>query len=231
MKTSNKWLSALVIAVFAANAGIMAVDRMLLAHEPATAETDAADIGKDPNAESEGGVVPADSVNWTRMTLGLRHSLRKKFNQDSSIFRDIGLVFYFNRFKRTGLSFIGKPGNNSICELDFIYRKTGADSMRGRYPRFPGNDLISIDIAKYKKEEDPRVWEKMLVQYFKAEKSPAGTWEYWNQNNAACCGWTKGRWHTSISVPLEVCVRDSARTLELRDQIRDRVFAYYKKLK
>jgi hypothetical protein len=232
MKTSNKWLSILVIAVFAANAGIMTVDRILLAHEPAAAAVKKVDIGRNQDAESGSAVVPADGVNWTRITLGLRYSFWKKFNQESSIFRDINLDLYFNRFKKTGLSFIGKPGKNSIAELDFTYRRIGADSKRDQQSRFPTDCFISIGISKYKKEEEnPREREKMLSQYFRAVKSHSGVWEYWSQNNSACCSWTKGRWHTSISVPIEACGNDSAKAVELRDKIRGRLFAYYETLK
>jgi hypothetical protein len=231
MKTSNKWLSALVITVFTANAGILTVDRILLAHEPAAVAIKKVDIGMNQDAESDSVVVPADSVNWTRITLGLRYFFWKKFNQDSSIFRDIGLDFYFNRFKKTGLSFLGKPDRNTICELDFTFRRAGTDTMRYQQSRFPPDYYISIGISKYKKEEEnSQEWEKLLIQYFKAVKSPSGVWEYWNQYNSACCSWTKGRWHTSISVPIESCGGDSAKAIELRDKIRDRMFAYYKTL-
>ena len=89
---------------------------------------------------------------------------------------------------------------------------------------------ISVDIWKYKtKPESPRMFRYENAVFNELESLP-GVWDFW-MYQSACCEWARGMWITTVRVSLQCCGNDSAKTVQLRDKIRDRLFVYYRSLK
>lgn len=228
MKTSNKWLSSMILVLFLAPASLKIVERMCLKLESGYSASGFADQQKDQPGDSTAVPAPADDVNWTRINLGLRRSFRRGIIGDSSIFRDLHLAYLGNSCS-TGPYF--RPFNDSwICLLGFDYKKIESDSVTEEGPGYQENNYIDIDILKYKNAQPSFSISEYKKKAYKAKEFQAGVWEYW-MFDGACCEWTMGRWFTLIRVPLRVCGNDSARAVELRDKIRDRLFTYYKTLR
>jgi hypothetical protein len=227
MKTSNKCLSILIVALFLGTALLIIVERMLLGHEPAIVAAKVADAEKTQAWDSSLAVVPGDGVVWNRVTLGLRRSFRRGIIEDSSIFKDMRLTF-MDSWCWTGFF---KPLNRSTFGwFGLRYKKTDSDSLKPADSEGYVNDCIYIHIIKYKENRPSYEVDAYKKNILKAMESPHGVWNYWNYQSA-WCEWRKGRWFSQIEVTLKSCGNDSAKTLELRDQIRDRLFAYYKILK
>jgi hypothetical protein len=230
VKTSNKCLSVLIVVLFLGTASFMGVERMLMGHEPAAAAvaTEIIDAEAHQSGDSRSAVVPGDGIRWNHVTLGLSHSFKRGVIEDSSIFRDIHLKFvdcwcssrpFFKPFTGSEMFWFG-----------LRYRKTDSDSLKSEDSSDYGNDCIYIEAMKYKEKQPYHDVDAYKKNILKAVEYPHGAWNYWS-SHASCSEWTKDRWSTWVRVQLESCGNDSAKTLELRDQIRDRLFAYYKTLR
>jgi hypothetical protein len=229
MKTSNKLIAALIATLFLGTAVYMTAERIYMEHDTALAEDRVADPEKTPAEDSSGAVVPGNGVKWNRVTLGLRRSFRRGIIEDSSIFRDIRLTFS-DGWSQMTIPFYKRSDESYITWFGLSYRKNDSDSIKPEDPGDNWEETIRIRFIKYKENRPSRevaTFKKILT---KSVESPYGVWNYW-EYKSAFCEWTKGRWHVIIQVPLESCGNDSVKTLELRDQIRDRLFAYYKTLK
>jgi hypothetical protein len=218
MKTSDKLILSLISLLLLAPSFLKITERMCLRLEPPFSVPDFSGAAGAREGDSLVVTAPGDGVGWTRVTLGLRRSFKRGLIQDSSIFNDFNLVLSSN-FCRTEPFF--KPLDQKIlCQLVFRYFPKGSDSLKYSIP------FISVEICRYKeKPESPKMyWNKKAV-----ESSP-GIWEYWTFGSA-CCDWALGTWSTTVRVSLQSCGKDSAKTVELRDKIRDRLFVYYQSIK
>ncbi len=227
MKTSNKCLTVLMVALFLGTALLILVERMFLGHEPPVVTVEVTESRETQGGDSSLAVVPGDGVQWNRVTLGLKRSFTRGIIEDSSIFKDIHLAFV-DSYCWTGPFFKALKGTQMFC-FGLRYRKINADSLKPKDSNGYINDNIYIHIEKNKENQPSTEASAYTKNILKAVESPHGVWNYW-MSDAACCRWAKGRWHTHISVELQSCGNDSAKTIQLRDQIRDRLFAYYKRL-
>jgi hypothetical protein len=219
MKTSDKLLVCPILFLMMALSFLRIAERMCMRLEPPYSVPDLSGMARSRERDSILVTAPGDKVNWTRVTLGLRRSFRRGIIEDNSIFKDIRLGYSGNSCITS--PFFGPFTENILCWLRFSYVKTESDSWKS------GTSYVSIDIWKYKvKPESPKMF-RYNNAVFKETESLPGVWDYW-MNQSACCEWARGMWITSVRVPLQTCGNDSAKAVELRDQIRDRLFIYYR---
>jgi hypothetical protein len=229
MKTSNKLITALIATLFLGTSAYMAAERIFMERDPSISVDKTADSENVQAGDSSGAVVPGNGVKWNRVTLGLRRSFRRGIIEDSSIFRDIRLTFSDGWTLMT-MPFYKRSDKSYIAWFGLSYRKNDSDSIKPKDPGDYWEEAIRIHFIKYKENRpshEVATFKKILT---KSVESPYGVWNYW-EFKSSFCEWTKGRWHVIVRVPLQSCGNDSVKTLELRDQIRDRLFAYYKTLK
>jgi hypothetical protein len=228
MKTSNKILTPLALLMFLGIALLMVVTRMFLGYEPDNNASKAPASIPALAVDSSQAVSPAGNVRWHRVTLGLRKSMWRGVIEDNSIFKDLDLT-YVN--SSCWIRPLFRPFNESrTYSFGLQYRRILPDTVRLETSDGYVNDNIYIQFHKYNKNQTSHETDLYKKVQLKAVESPHGVWNYWSFD-AACCEWKKGRWYTHIDVQLGSCGRDSAKAVELRDKIRDRLFAYYKTLK
>jgi hypothetical protein len=225
MKASDKILGIAILALFAGSGLLKTAERIFLSYESGYGNTSDSKAGKSMACDSASAVAPGDAVKWNRVTLGLRRSFKQGIIEDGSIFRDIPLD-YSGHFAMTSPFF--KPiGGSIICFIAFDYLNNEPDSLK---KEDAVNRFIYIHITKYKPGKRPDASHYYIKKSFmKAVEYPPDVWSYCS---ASECGyeWFSGRWLTEIVIPLSSCGSDSAEAIELRDRIRDRLFAYYKTL-
>jgi len=229
MKTSDQCLSTLIATLFLGSALLLTAERLFMGLEPPIAAAKVADVENGQSGDSSQAVVPGDGVKWNRVTLGLRRSLQRGIIEDSSIFRDIRLK-YFNNSCITR-PFFRPLGKADCCWLWFSYLKAEPDSLKGGNAEPERYHFINVHVTKHRTANgSDSIHQYLILHQAKAEERPPGVWNY-RAFDGCWCEWRKGRWSTQIEVPLAVCGNDSAKAAELRDQVRDRLFAYYKNLK
>jgi hypothetical protein len=229
MKASDKILGTVILALFVGSGLLKTAERIFLFCESGYGNTLDSKAEKSQTCDSTCAVAPGDGVKWNRVTLGLRRSIKRGIIEDGSIFKDIHLD-YFDHGAWNQPFF--KPYQGSeICCISFEYLNAEPDSVKEEPAEENGYHFIFIHITKYKPGHRPdAIHEYIKINKFKAIESPPGVWSYRTQNDFYC-EWFAGSWLTQIDIPLYSCGNDSAKTLELRDQIRDRLFAYYKTLR
>jgi hypothetical protein len=229
MKTSNKLIAALIATLFLGTAVYMAAERIYMEHDPALAEDKVTSHEVAQTGDSSGVAVPGNGVKWNRVTFGLRRSFRRGIIEDSSIFRDIRLTFSSSWYL-TEEPFYKASDRSFITWCGLSYRKNDSDSIKPDDSGGYIDNSIRIHFLKYKRNQSSHEDDAYKKNILKAVESPHGVWNYW-EYKSAFCEWKKGKWSTMIQVPLLSCCNDSAKTLELRDRIRERLFSYYKILK
>ena len=226
MKASDKILGIAILALFAGPGLLKTTERIFLSYEFGNGDALDSKSVKSEVCDSTGAVAPGDGVKWNRVTLGLRRSFKRGIIEDGNIFKEIPLDYSYHYVLDRPLF---KPiGGSVICWIDFGYLNNEPDSLKKEDSI---NRFIYIHITKYKTGQRPdAVHYYIKKNLLKAVEHPPDVWSYCSTNE---CGyeWFSGRWLTEIVIPISSCGNDSARAVELRDKIRDRLFAYYKTLK
>jgi hypothetical protein len=228
MKTSDKFLGTVILALFLGSGLLKTAERISLGHESGYGNAAVANDEKPQVLDSTSVCAPGDGVKWNRVTLGLRRSFRRGIIDEGSIFRDIPLDYDYHSVMTR--PFFQPFGGSTICWISFSYLIPVPDSAKKEPARGYANRFVFIHITKYRAGQRPdAIHDFMKKMHLKAVESAPGVWSYFNPWTCGC-EWFSGRWLTEIIIPLASCGNDSARALELRDKIRDRMFAYYKTL-
>ena len=151
--------------------------------------------------------------------------------------RDLGFLY----FKKKGVgAYVGpKATKNGIPALNYrIYFSQIPEEEFNHVNR----QSVVVTLLKYRSEEEAMEWfnsywdiERPRISERK-KREPLADYDEENhgdrdeQQEAAVCQWVSGVWETAIRVPFSACDGDSIRALTLRDQIRDRIFEYYRGL-
>jgi hypothetical protein len=232
MKRSSRILIVCAAACFAFVTGWILSYRLLYRLDPPAAGLPESPApGRRPGPGPNPGPAPQTGVSWRNLTLGLRKTGGHGVDESRSLFRDIPL--YSCDFGHIG-SYRFAPGNLFTPDI----RRTLYFGFRADPPASGGwsdwRKTVSVLIQQTgpvrSSMDSLRLGMIRLTYRVKPFVRRDGVIFYWC-NGDAVGEWAGSGWWTKITVPLESCGRDSARTDALRGKICERIIAYYAALK
>ena len=201
-------------------------------------------------------IVPGAKIEWDAINFGVELRLFRPPKTEENIYKDIGLFFNERQpeqeFDRDW-GYCSEPllSGRPIALKDSI-KTAGYGGLRfqyftenlakameeGRWEDSFWKQEVRIFVVKFQDLQSARsFWQNLrseieqigIARSFKQDSPGGSYWEFVSPKHTVSM-WTKDLWFTYIKVPLVACDKDMEKAIELRDNIKDRIFRYYRRL-